>query len=210
VGCQTNKNATHLPARAGADAGYHRLGILLWFCCHWLVLQLLLPLAQLAMSETTSTETTSRTTAAATTSSGKQDDHNLYKAMTERSAVAPAAVPDNWPQQISVDLDRLYNNARGCMNSRESFLLSPIYELADKLKTLETDMEDVATASFGPEASSNQRKKVEEMLSRIAEAKAKARKRIWCIRARTSEAKDCSQNANLHRPLMDMGMLEKS
>jgi hypothetical protein len=27
---------------------------------------------------------------------------------------------------------------------------------------------------------------------------------------RTSEAKDCSQNANLHRPLMDMGMLEKS
>jgi hypothetical protein len=28
--------------------------------------------------------------------------------------------------------------------------------------------------------------------------------------ARTSEAKDCSQNANLHRPLMDMGMLEKS
>jgi hypothetical protein len=28
--------------------------------------------------------------------------------------------------------------------------------------------------------------------------------------ARTSEAKDCSQNANLHRPLVDMGMLEKS
>jgi hypothetical protein len=27
---------------------------------------------------------------------------------------------------------------------------------------------------------------------------------------RTSEAKDCSQNANLHRPLVDMGMLEKS
>jgi hypothetical protein len=27
---------------------------------------------------------------------------------------------------------------------------------------------------------------------------------------RTSEAKDCSQNANLHRPLTDMGMLEKS
>jgi hypothetical protein len=30
------------------------------------------------------------------------------------------------------------------------------------------------------------------------------------IYPRTSEAKDCSQNANLHRPLMDMGMLEKS
>jgi hypothetical protein len=28
--------------------------------------------------------------------------------------------------------------------------------------------------------------------------------------SRTSEAKDCSQNANLHRPLMDIGMLEKS
>jgi hypothetical protein len=33
---------------------------------------------------------------------------------------------------------------------------------------------------------------------------------IWCVYTRTSEAKDCSQNANLHRPLMDMGMLEKS
>jgi hypothetical protein len=28
--------------------------------------------------------------------------------------------------------------------------------------------------------------------------------------ARTSEAKDCSQNANLHMLLMDMGMLDKS
>jgi hypothetical protein len=30
-----------------------------------------------------------------------------------------------------------------------------------------------------------------------------------CMCARTSVAKDCSQNANLHRPLMDMGVLEK-
>jgi hypothetical protein len=30
------------------------------------------------------------------------------------------------------------------------------------------------------------------------------------VRPRTSEAKDCSQNANLPRPLMDSGMLEKS
>jgi hypothetical protein len=32
----------------------------------------------------------------------------------------------------------------------------------------------------------------------------------FCSKARTSEAEDCSQNANMHRPLVDMGMLEKS
>jgi hypothetical protein len=30
------------------------------------------------------------------------------------------------------------------------------------------------------------------------------------VKARTSEANDCSQNANLHRLLMGMGILEKS
>jgi hypothetical protein len=33
---------------------------------------------------------------------------------------------------------------------------------------------------------------------------------IQCGRLRASEGKDCSQNSNLHMPLMDMGMLEKS
>jgi protease II len=34
--------------------------------------------------------------------------------------------------------------------------------------------------------------------------------RMTAVRVAMQEAKDCSQNANLHRPLMDMGMLEKS
>jgi hypothetical protein len=33
---------------------------------------------------------------------------------------------------------------------------------------------------------------------------------LLCATSRTSEAKDGSQNTKLHRPLMDMDMLEKS
>jgi hypothetical protein len=36
------------------------------------------------------------------------------------------------------------------------------------------------------------------------------RARRSCVCARTSEDKDSGQNTNLHRPLMDMGMLEKN
>jgi hypothetical protein len=56
------------------------------------------------------------------------------------------------------------------------------------------------------------KRKREREREREGEREREKRRESESVRAyaRTSEAKDCSQNANLHRPLMDMGMLEKS